>query len=100
MGDQSWRNVASVRDKANMVSKVWMIDLEPAHIIEVVETSKWNNFENMWTVFKWELEQDSETFEATGALSSYANLNVLPPRGIKETLFNANRENKRINKIL
>lgn len=63
-GDPAWRNVALVRDKAGNMSKVCMIDLEPARMVEKVEASKWKDFTSMWTEFKNRLEQDWENFKA------------------------------------
>lgn len=61
-GDPAWRNVALVRDKAGNMSKVCMIDLEPARMVGMVEASKWKDFTTMWTEFKNRLEQDWDEF--------------------------------------
>ena len=69
-GDPSWRNVALVRNKEGELSKVCMIDLESARMIEKVEILKWNDFATMWTEFKQNLEQDWENFEKAVAIDS------------------------------
>ena len=63
-GDAAWRNVALVRNANHDISKVCMIDLEPQGMIEQAETSKWGDFETMWTDFKCALLNDWEQFKA------------------------------------
>eukprot|EP00978_Attheya_sp_CCMP212_P022747 scaffold68301_cov58-Attheya_sp.AAC.1 len=62
-GDPAWRNVALVRNGANVLSKVCMIDLEPARMKQITEASDWN-FEDMWTEFESRLKGNWEDFKA------------------------------------
>ena len=43
-----------------------MIDLEPARMIEKIETSRWKDFETMWKSFKCQLEDGRKNFEEGG----------------------------------
>eukprot|EP00550_Attheya_septentrionalis_P006426 CAMPEP_0198282756 /NCGR_PEP_ID=MMETSP1449-20131203/2521_1 /TAXON_ID=420275 /ORGANISM="Attheya septentrionalis, Strain CCMP2084" /LENGTH=488 /DNA_ID=CAMNT_0043979147 /DNA_START=303 /DNA_END=1769 /DNA_ORIENTATION=- len=63
-GDPAWRNVALVRTgAAGVLSKVCMIDLEPARMKEKTEASVWD-FDDMWTEFEITLREDWEDFKA------------------------------------
>ena len=62
-GDPAWRNVALVRNEAGALSKVCMIDLEPARMIENSEASEWH-FMEMWGEFEQRLKQGWKDFEA------------------------------------
>jgi tRNA A-37 threonylcarbamoyl transferase component Bud32 len=62
--DPAWRNVAVVRDKKGIISKVCMIDLEPEFMIENVPgSSEWKGFDEMWTGFQAMLHADWEHFK-------------------------------------
>lgn len=62
--DPAWRNVAIVRDKKGIISKVCMIDLEPEFMIENLPGSEWKGFDDMWTDFEARLHADWEHFKA------------------------------------
>ena len=63
--DPAWRNVALVRNQLGRITKVCMIDLEPARMIEKVESDKWGEFETMWGEFQKVLDADWDNFKAT-----------------------------------